>query len=314
MNITTPNAEFADVDDYPTRLKDAERVLERKDPVLWKDWDESAPISREDARHYEEKGYLIRRDLFSPDEVRKLIETSAELRANGQRIRAEDLVTEPKSDAVRTIFRLDEHSDLFVRLAADTRLVDVARFLLGDEVYLHQSRLNYKPGFTGKEFYWHSDFETWHAEDGMPRMRAVSASVLLTDNSALNGPLMLIPGTHKQFVACQGETPDANHETSLKMQEIGVPSKAQLEKLAAEAGLDTATGPAGTVIFFECNTLHASNGNVTPFPRSNAFFVYNAISNQPVAPFAASKPRPAFLASRGAAKPITPVEGDLTRA
>src|SRR3546814_3200003 len=57
------------------------------------------------------------------------------------------------------------------RLAADERLAGVARFLLDDTVYIHQSRLNYKPGFQGKEFYWHSDFETWHVEDGMPRMR-----------------------------------------------------------------------------------------------------------------------------------------------
>ena len=107
---------------------------------------------------------------------------------------------------MRTSFRLDEHSALFDRVARDERMAGVASFLLGDDVYLHQSRLNYKPGFTGKEFYWHSDFETWHAEDGMPRMRAVSASLLLTDNSSLNGPLMLIPGSHRVFVGTQGET------------------------------------------------------------------------------------------------------------
>jgi len=315
MNIASAHSQFTGEipgsDAYPTRLKNAERVGDRQDPVLWSEWDESAPISRDEASDYEQKGYLVRKDLFSADEVRGLIEASGELRANGARIRTEDLVTEPGSDAVRTVFRLDEHSEVFARLAADSRLADVARFLLGDEVYLHQSRLNYKPGFTGKEFYWHSDFETWHAEDGMPRMRAVSASVLLTDNTALNGPLMLIPGSHRRFVACRGETPAANHETSLKKQEIGVPSHEVLERMAAEAGLDAATGPAGTVIFFECNTLHASNGNVTPFPRSNAFFVYNAMANQPQAPFAATRPRPAFLANRGASEPIRPVRGDL---
>ncbi|HBM61565.1 MAG TPA: ectoine hydroxylase [Citreicella sp.] len=313
MNVTTGPAQFTDPDAYPTRLPDAERMTARRDPVLWSDWTDKAPVSREEAEFYAEKGYLVRRDLFTPEEVRLLIDTSAKLRANGQQIRSEDLVTEPGSDAVRTVFRLDEHDALFARLAADSRVADVARFLLGDEVYLHQSRLNYKPGFTGKEFYWHSDFETWHAEDGMPRMRAVSASVLLTDNSALNGPLMLIPGSHGRFIACQGETPEANHESSLKKQEVGVPSQAVLEQLAAEAGIDAATGPAGTVIFFECNTLHASNGNVTPFPRSNAFFVYNAVSNQPKAPFAASAPRPAFLAHRGEASPLRVVSGDLCR-
>ena len=313
MNITHKSDQFAGQDIYPTRLKDSERIVPRTDPVLWRDWRADAPISQAQAREYEAKGYLICKGLFSTDEIDRLIEVSAELRANGQRIRTEDLVTEPGSDAVRTIFRLDEHSPLFARLAADTRIADVARFLLNDAVYLHQSRLNYKPGFIGKEFYWHSDFETWHAEDGMPRMRAVSASILLTDNSALNGPLMLIPGSHMHFISCQGETPDGNHKTSLKQQKVGVPSNEALEKLAAKAGLEAATGPAGTVVFFECNTMHASNSNVTPFPRSNAFFVYNAMSNQPVAPFAARAPRPEFLASRRATQAITPVQGDLTK-
>ncbi|MFB2351798.1 phytanoyl-CoA dioxygenase family protein, partial [Priestia megaterium] len=77
---------------------------------------------------------------------------------------------------------------LLGRLAADERLVAIANHILGDEVYLHQTRLNYKPGFDGKEFYWHSDFETWHTEDGMPRMRAISMSVQLVDNFAFNGP------------------------------------------------------------------------------------------------------------------------------
>ncbi len=170
------------------------------------------------------------------------------------------------------MFRLDRHNALFDRLARDSRIAGIVRHLLDDDLYLHQSRLNYKPGFTGKEFYWHSDFETWHAEDGMPRMRAISASVLLSDNDALNGPLMLMPGSHKTFVACAGETPDKNHENSLKKQEIGVPSQDSLAKMADTHGIDYAAGSAGTVILFDCNTLHGSNGNITPFARSNAFF------------------------------------------
>ncbi|RJE86674.1 ectoine hydroxylase [Paracoccus onubensis] len=311
MNVVHPAKRFTGQDSYPTRLPDKERIIARQDPVIWSAWSEDAPISLEETRHYEEKGYLVRRNIFTAEEIRKLIDASADIRADASDIRSEDLVTEPGTNAVRTVFRLDDHSRIFARLARDARLADIARFLLGDEVYLHQSRLNYKPGFTGKEFYWHSDFETWHAEDGMPRMRAVSASVLLTDNSQLNGPLMLIPGSHRKFIACAGETPQDNHKSSLMKQEIGVPSTGLLEKMADEAGLDAATGPAGTVIFFECNTMHASNGNVTPFPRSNAFFVYNAVSNAVDTPFAASQPRPDFLANRGAAKALDIVTGSF---
>lgn len=312
MNLQSPPGRATWHDDYPTRLPDEERPIPRRDPVIWSEWNESAPISRAEADSYINNGFLIRTDVFSGDELRLLVKTSQELRESGEGIPSEDLVREPESRAVRTIFRLDRHSDTFRRLACDARLAGVAEFLLGDRVYLHQSRLNYKPGFAGKEFYWHSDFETWHAEDGMPRMRAVSASVLLTDNGSNNGPLMLVPGSHEIFICCLGETPDSNHKTSLERQEIGVPQPATIEKFAREHGIHAAQGPTGTVIFFECNTLHGSNGNITPDPRANAFFVYNAVSNALTAPFAADKPRPGFLANRETPEAIRAVSGKLT--
>ncbi|KPQ05919.1 MAG: ectoine hydroxylase EctD [Rhodobacteraceae bacterium HLUCCA12] len=308
MTLHQPIRHESDV--YPTRFADHEQIIDRVDPVLWSTWTETAPISREQAESYDKNGYLILRDAFSADEVRALIQSSADLRG-GALDGNEDVVTEPGSGEVRTVFRLVQNSPAFDRLARDSRLAGVAQFLLGDDVYVHQSRLNYKPGFTGKEFYWHSDFETWHAEDGMPRMRAVSASLLLTDNDALNGPLMLMPGSQRRYIGCQGETPENNYRSSLKKQTIGTPSQKALRELAEAHGIDTATGPAGTLIFFDCNTMHGSNGNITPFPRSNAFFVFNAVSNALREPYAAPAPRPAHLAHRGAPKAIAPVTGSL---
>ena len=60
----------------------------------------------------------------------------------------------------------------------------------------------------------------------------------------------------------------------------------------------SATGKAGSVVFFDCNTLHGSNSNTTPYPCSNVFFVYNSIENQLVEPKAGLKPRPEFVAAR----------------
>lgn len=300
----------ANQDDYPTRLPQ-EQWLERKDPTLWGRWSPEAPLTRAETNAFEKNGFIVLSGVFSPAEVAALQQESAGMRSGETKLAPENVITEPGSDEVRTVFRLDEQNALFDRLARDKRIAGRISFLLGDEVYLHQSRLNYKPGFTGKEFYWHSDFETWHAEDGMPRMRAISASVLLTDNDALNGPLMLMPGSHRTFVACAGETPEDNHKTSLKRQEIGVPSQDSLTRMAHQFGVDYAAGRAGTVILFDCNVLHGSNGNITPFPRSNAFFVYNAWSNRVGAPYAAKAPRPAFLSSRDPQAPLAIESGKL---
>lgn len=297
-------------DSYPTRLPE-ERWLPREDRTVWSRWRPDAPLMAQQAEQFDRDGFLVLKDLFSEEEVKALVAESAALRSGERQLDEGSVVTEPGSNEVRTVFRLPEQSPLFNRLASDRRLAGIVSFLLGDNVYIHQSRLNYKPGFSGKEFYWHSDFETWHAEDGMPRMRAISASLLLTDNDALNGPLMLMPGSHKTFIACAGETPEDNHKSSLKKQEVGVPSHEALTKLSSEYGITAATGKAGTLVLFDCNTMHGSNGNITPFARSNAFFVFNAMSNRLEEPFGAKKPRPDFLAQRGEPKPVDVVTGEL---
>ncbi|WDR02631.1 phytanoyl-CoA dioxygenase family protein [Devosia algicola] len=197
---------------YPTRLA-AEQWTDRPDPVFWGKWTPEAPLTRAQTESFVKNGYLILENVFSSTEIAALQAEAARLRAGDGDLDADSIINEPNSREVRTVFRLDEQNALFDRLARDARVAGPTSFLLDDDVYLHQSRLNYKPGFTGKEFYWHSDFETWHAEDGMPRMRAISASILLTDNDALNGPLMLMPGSHNKFVACAGETPDDNHKS-----------------------------------------------------------------------------------------------------
>ncbi|HBP75798.1 MAG TPA: ectoine hydroxylase, partial [Alcanivorax sp.] len=145
---------------------------------------------------------------------------------------------------------------------------------------------------------WHSDFETWHSEDGMPRMRAISASIMLTDNNEFNGPLMLIPGSHHYFVPCQGVTPKDNWKDSLKSQRLGVPSQENLAELVEQGGIQAPKGPPGSLLLFECNTLHASNKNLSPWPRSNLFFVYNSVDNTLEDPYCGHQPRPDFLANR----------------
>jgi ectoine hydroxylase len=297
-------------DIYPSRLTAEPEVLPRHDPVAYRAWEPGAPLSREQVEYFDRNGYLVLENVFDEREVEALQNELRRMLGDPSSLDEETVITERGGTEIRSIFAMHEQSRLMKRLAADERLAGVASFLLDDQVYLHQTRLNYKPGFKGKEFYWHSDFETWHAEDGMPRMRALSASVLLAENTPDNGPLMLIPGSHRVYVSCVGETPENHYLQSLKKQEYGVPDELSLAELAHKHGITAPTGKPGTVILFDCNTMHGSNGNITPFPRANAFMVYNAVSNRLAAPFGAATPRPAFIGERKP-KPIEPVAGSL---
>jgi len=285
---------------YPSRSSTRADILPRVDPVVYSRWDASAPLTREQTEQFETQGYIVLENVFSPEEVKQLQADMQHMLDRSDDLDPYMIVLEPGSESdVRSIFRIHDQSRAMARFVADERLAGVARFLLGDDVYIHQSRLNYKPGLRGREFYWHSDFETWHVEDGMPRMRALSMSVLLAPNTELNGPVMLMPGSHRKFVTCVGETPENHFLTSLKKQEIGVPDDAHLHALAREHGIVAPTGAPGSILIFDCNIMHGSNSNITPLPRSNAFIVYNAMQNQLVQPFSNQRPRPNHLAARG---------------
>jgi ectoine hydroxylase len=298
---------------YPSRQSDQPRIIERIDPVVHAMDRPAGPLGAPQVDGYDRDGFLILDSLFSGDELQVMRDELARLHEEAEAAEADDLIREPGSEVVRSIFRVHRTSPVFARLAADARLVRAAEQVLGEPVYVHQSRLNYKPGFVGKEFYWHSDFETWHVEDGMPRMRALSVSITLLENTETNGPLMLVPGSQRRYVACVGETPEDHFRQSLRKQEYGVPDHDSLRRLVDDGGIVTATGPAGTTVFFDCNVMHGSNGNITPAPRSNVFIVYNAVSNRVEAPFGAQQPRPAFLAERTDFTPVTAIEGRIRR-
>jgi ectoine hydroxylase len=145
----------------------------------------------------------------------------------------------------------------------------------------------------------------------MPQMRALSCSVLLTDNNVCNGPLMLVPGSHRQFISCTGQTPDNHYKESLRKQEYGVPDPISLRLLVDQGGIEAITAKAGSVIFFDCNTLHGSASNISPWPRANVFTVYNSMENCVGDPKQGLTPRPAHVATRGQFPVLTPLSGPL---
>ncbi len=293
-------------DRYPTRssarpASDGRMPwIDRPDPVVWPSAAEAAagPMDPQTLAAHEKNGYTIVPGLLSPAEVQDHWIELERLIADPSLERDPRVVREAGSGAIRSIFEVHRISEPIAALARDERVLDTARQILGSEVYIHQSRINYMPGFEGSGFYWHSDFETWHAEDGLPAPRAVSLSIALTDNYPFNGGLMVVPGSHRHFVPGVGETPEQNFTRSLVKQEVGVPSRDDVTELAAEYGIDQFTGAAGAGLWFDSNIMHGSGNNISPYPRSNIFLVFNSVENAPAAPFEADAPRPAHIAAR----------------
>ena len=283
-------------DHYSTRTRSRARLIDRTHPTVWPG--RTGPISPDDLASYARAGFHIIPGLLDGAEVQRYREEVRRL-STDPRIKADErTVVEKASQEVRSIFEVHKISDRIGELVTDPRVLGRAEQILGSAVYVHQSRVNYMPGFAGAGFYWHSDFETWHAEDGMPAPRAVSFSLALTDNYPFNGGLMVMPGSQQAYACCVGQTPEDNYRESLRAQNIGTPDHDTLRAMADKYGIEQFTGAAGSALMFDCNVMHGSGNNITPFPRSNIFIVFNSVDNALVAPYAAPAPRPTFIANR----------------
>ena len=159
-------------DHYPTRVDHSE-IHDRHDPVVWPG--RSGPWPDGAVDDFAARGFRSVEGVLGAGDIR---DVRAEIDAVTTRLGTDERVIRETSDgSVRSVFAVHELSEKIASIIAREEIAGVARQLLGDDVYVHQSRVNLKPGFAGGPFYWHSDFETWHAEDGMPAMHAVSASI-----------------------------------------------------------------------------------------------------------------------------------------
>ena len=280
---------------YPSR-KETESIIERVDPTVYSDKVVGEySIDNISRKEYEDNGYVVFPNLFSQDEINEMINEIDYMASNEDLAKNEEFIKEPGNNELRTIFNQHLFSSLFEKISKDSRIIDKVKQLLGSDVYIHHSRVNIKPAYKGKSFPWHSDFETWHCEDGLPRCRCLTAWIMLTDNTQFNGPLYLIPGSHKKFVSCKGFTPKDNYKKSLKKQEYGVPSISAIKELTKNNELVGAYGKAGTLVIHDGNILHGSPDNISPHSRTNTFFVFNSVENKPVKPFGAPENRADFL-------------------
>ena len=242
---------------------------------------------------FDELGYLFLPEAFSDDEV-------AILRSEAEAIYTTDRqeVWREKSGAPRTAFAAHTYNDAFAILGRHPRLVEPVQQLFGEPVYMHQFKINAKAPFDGEVWQWHQDYGTWARDDGMPEARAMNIAVFLDEVMAINGPLMLIPKSHRQGVLAAG------HDRSTTSYPLWTLDNATVTRLAEAARIVAPTGKPGGVLMFHGNLVHASPPNITPYPRKIVYLTLCAVSNHIRKPT-----RPEWIAHRDFA-PIVPVTDD----
>jgi ectoine hydroxylase len=226
-------------------------------------------LSQEQMARFECDGFLIFPELFTRDEIEAL--TGEVPRLYAQR-RVEN-VREKGSDAVRTNFAAHMYSSPFAKLARHPRMIEPVRQLLGEEVYMHQFKINGKMAFDGDVWQWHQDYGTWKNDDLMPEARAMNVAIFLDDVNEFNGPLMFIPGSHQFGVL------DAAHDTSTTSYPLWTINNDTIGKLVQRGGIVAPKGPAGSMLLFHSCLVHASASNLSPWNRVSVYLSLCAVSN-----------------------------------
>ncbi|HEY3718907.1 MAG TPA: phytanoyl-CoA dioxygenase family protein [Roseiarcus sp.] len=244
-------------------------------------------------QEFEQLGYLFFPNCFSEAEIALLRdEAGAILELDRKEVWRE------KTGAPRTAFAAHTFNETFRLLACHPRLVEPLRQMFGEDVYVHQFKLNAKAAFEGEVWQWHQDYGTWARDDGMPEARAMNIAVFLDEVMPINGALMLIPKSHKQGVLSAG------HDTLTTSYPLWTLDKETVTQLAADGGIVAPTGKPGSVLMFHGNLVHASPPNITPYPRKIVYLTLCACSNH-ITKFT----RPEWIAHRDFS-PIVPVADD----
>ena len=250
-------------------------------------------LAPEQFRQFEEDGYFFLPGCFSDEEVAVLRDEAEEIyKSDRQEVWRE------KTGAPRTAFAAHTYSEAFRLLGTHPRLVEPLEQIFGERVYTHQFKINAKAAFEGDVWQWHQDYGTWARDDGMPEPRAMNIAVFMDEVMAINGPLMLIPKSHKHGTLA------AEHDVDTTSYPLWTLDRETVTRLVQEGGIVAPTGAPGSVLMFHGNLVHGSAPNITPYPRRIVYLTLCAISNHIRTPT-----RPEWIAHRDFT-PIEPVSDD----
>jgi ectoine hydroxylase len=233
-------------------------------------------LSQHQIDQYDKLGYVVLESLFSPEEMR-LLQSEADNLMTAERGHP-DANTYEKNGRIRAAWAMELDSAAYDAASRDPRVVEPVMQLLGEQMYLFQSRLNYKVAREGDVFQWHQDYGSWW-QDGVPdgdHRQMLTVLVMLDDTDSQNGPLRFIPGSHKEGLI------QPEYDTATTSYPLHVVPDHDVDRLAAEAGIFENVGPAGTVAIFAGNLVHGSTANRSPNGRRNAYFAYNRWGNRPL--------------------------------
>jgi ectoine hydroxylase-related dioxygenase (phytanoyl-CoA dioxygenase family) len=231
-------------------------------------------LSAKDVQFYKDKGYVVAQEFLDRQTIEELgracdalCQKAKDLTDNTDLYDLEDSHT-PENVRVRRLKRPTEMDPVFHRIARHPELLDALALLLGPAIRLSHptGKINIKGAEYGAPVEWHQDWAAYpHTNDDL-----LSVGIPLDDCMDENGPLLVIPDTHR------GPIYD-HHVDGVYCGGID----------ALTSGIDFSkavalTGKAGMVTFHHARAVHGSALNVSKRPRRLLLLQYAAVDAWPI--------------------------------
>ncbi len=204
-----------------------------------------------------------------------------------------EVVTEDGSNIPRGAHGLHFSKGLLGEVVSDSFILGGVQQLLGNDVYIHQSKVNFKHAFAGESWPWHQDMIYWENGDGIKFPNLVNVAILLDDVTQFNGPLFFVKGSHIFGNLCAADQLSTDWKKDVSAKLPYTVSNETLKKLSKTLSFAAGTGGKGSLLWFHPQIVHASTANLSPFNRTLYLLTYNSCSNVPTL-----FQRPSFLCSR----------------
>jgi len=237
-------------------------------------------ISDNDIAAFQRDGYLIRRQLISPDQVAELIATidhalspalaPVEFEADVHYPGAPASREAPGGQTPRRLLHAFGRDRLFQSIAQHPTVVASLCALMAErKIRLSQNHHNCvmtkHPGYSSVTS-WHQDIRYWRFD----RPELVSTWLALGPENEENGGLLIIPGSHNERFEL------GQFDASLFLR-TDIPANQELLERARPVELE-----AGDMLFFHSRTLHAAGQNTSKIVKRSLVFTYRGEENHPI--------------------------------
>ncbi len=229
-------------------------------------------LTNDQTGFYRENGYLLVEGAIEPEPLAAMQQVTVDLIDRSRTVRDSNDIYDldeghsPDTPRLTRIKLPHTRNAAFSDVLHSQRLAAILHPLLGPNIRLHTSKLNTKAPGGGAAVEWHQDWAFYpHTNDDI-----LAVGIMLEDVDEANGPLMVVPGTHKNPVL-------SHHRNSVFCGAID-PADPLFEQDKAV----TITGKAGDMSIHHARVLHGSAPNRSDRARKLLFFEMMAADAWPL--------------------------------